>query len=788
VNFSWRKRAINTAILSLLIASAAMADDDWGPFTGPWKRYAENPILEDSWGPGAVVRRQGKFWAFPTHPQVKTMLAVSDNGYDWRLAREAPILRARERWEGKYAGAKAALVTEDKVIIYYVGKQGIHERMGVATTTDPDLAKATWKKHPANPVFGPEDVSTDVERVFPDCTVKDDGRYYMFFDAGFDYNHPKHPRQYTINIASSDDGIHFKELATDIVKPGPEGSWESQAVSQAAVRKIGDWWYMIYSGFPKGASKRAQAFGLARALRPEGPWEKYPGNPIFAATGNKRDWDGAFVQHACPERIDGKWVLYYTGNDGNENVPPGKRYRQGLAIRKEAESSSTGMKLWKKVPLGELTGGFVLPTDLTGNGKPDLLLSYAQEYSAHLRLVAMNLDGEILWSDGDDSITRKRGSNPLRPLLTAFDFNRDGKTDVVAEFWNDGAPRLVMLAGATGEVLREVASPFDMSVRRPKGYEPSRPAPQALVARLDGPDKPASAILKYEASGTLPPVAVAYDHRLNERWEVRGRPWSEEDRRGADMGHQALVADLTGDGRDDVVLGQLAVDCEGKTIFRRDLEAHADGADVFTLEGKKRLLLTLCKTGPAYCLDATGKTIWRKTQKEVPHGQAGWVGDFLPDHFGLEAVMLVSGHYGIFHTFAADDGRKLAEFQHHRGIRHENGSRKYPDMPVKVRWRKREDSLWIPVDRMIVNGRGDIVARLGKHDAQVVHDLRPGAKKKQVAVQAVPVDLCGDVRDEVLLYQPYGGKAVYIFTQPDSNGAPKPYRPQKNAYNRRPYL
>jgi len=446
------------------------------------------------------------------------------------------------------------------------------------------------------------------------------------------------------------------------------------------------------------------------------------------------------------------------------------------------------MQLWKHVPLGELSGGFVLPADVTGDGQVELVLSYAQGLSAHVRLVAMDLDGNILWSHGDGSVRSQASGNPCRPPVTAYDFTGDGRTEVVAEFWNGGEPQLVMLAGATGEVVRQIDSPFDMSVRRPEGYRPSRPAPQALVARLDGPDRPASVVVKYEASGSLPALAVAYDHQLNKRWEVRDREELGSKRAVSDMGHHAIVTDLTGDGRDDIVFGQLAVNGEGKPIFQRDLPAHADGIDVFTLDGERRLLLTICYVGPAYCLSATGETIWEKTQEEVPHGQAGWVGNFLPDRPGLEAIIQVSGHYGIFHTFAAEDGRKLAAFEHHRGIKHRRGRRKYPDMPVKVRWRPSEDSLWVPVDRMILNGRGEVVARLGEMDSQVVRDLRPGARKNQLAVQAVPVDLCGDEREEVILYQPYHGKAVYIFTQADSDAAEKAYRSQKNAYNRPSYF
>lgn len=69
-----------------------------------------------------------------------------------------------------------------------------------------------------------------------------------------------------------------------------------------------------------------------------------------------------------------------------------------------------------------------------------------------------------------------------------------------------------------------------------------------------------------------------------------------------------------------------------------------------------------------------------------------------------------------------------------------------------------------------------------------IRGLIPGTSKEQLAVQAVPFDLCGDAREELVLYQPYHGKAVYIFTQADSDAAKNPYRPQRNAYNRPSYF
>jgi hypothetical protein len=40
----------------------------------------------------------------------------------------------------------------------------------------------------------------------------------------------------------------------------------------------------------------------------------------------------------------------------------------------------------------------------------------------------------------------------------------------------------------------------------------------------------------------------------------------------------------------------------------------------------------------------------------------------------------------------------------------------------------------------------------------------------------------------LLLYQPYEGRGVFIFTQPDSDCGEKPYRHVKTAYNIQTYF
>lgn len=80
------------------------------------------------------------------------------------------------------------------------------------------------------------------------------------------------------------------------------------------------------------------SFGLARARHPEGPWKKYPHNPVFTPTGNEEDFDGIYLQHACPVKVGNQWRLYYNGwttVPKSRKPPVGAEYAIGLAFAAE---------------------------------------------------------------------------------------------------------------------------------------------------------------------------------------------------------------------------------------------------------------------------------------------------------------------------------------------------------------------------------------------------------------------------------------------------------------------
>jgi len=306
-----------------------MPSDNWGPLTGRWTRASSHPLLTSDGQPLSgqngcqTVFHHGGRW----HMLVQrydglqhTCLTSSDDGLRWDAPQ--PVLYPEGGWEGDYALGNAVSVEDDGVWLYYFGKQGTCERVGLATSAD----LIHWRRHPDNPVLSPPDVSLAVERVFPDSVVRHDGATYLFYDAGFDYHHPAHPRAYTVRVAVGLDGISLEDLGLlPALAPGERGAWDDAWVCHGHVLQHDDWWYMLYVGMSRrGDNKDGQAFGLARSRHPAEEWEKYPCNPVFTPAGGEA-WDGRFLQHPCPVRVGDEWRLYYTGNG-----PEG--YAVGLAI------------------------------------------------------------------------------------------------------------------------------------------------------------------------------------------------------------------------------------------------------------------------------------------------------------------------------------------------------------------------------------------------------------------------------------------------------------------------
>jgi hypothetical protein len=437
------------------------------------------------------------------------------------------------------------------------------------------------------------------------------------------------------------------------------------------------------------------------------------------------------------------------------------------------------MQLWHKVDIARYKGSFVCLGDLTGDRCVDFLLYRAGPQTTPGFMAAVDHEGRTLWELGDRTIEKHHHDGAwnepaLRGIAFVYDLNADGKGEVVTEFWKGDKPMLYVLEGSTGQILYQRPSPLDIHIR---GGKRSRCHPVGRIVYFDGWLRKPSIVLKYGASNHVPCHAVALDDKLEVLWEIQGSRHS--------MGHVPTVGDIDSDGKSELVLGTLMIEGEGNILWEKEVDRHADCtviSDVHPAEGQE-VLISVCSTGPAYCMSAKGEVLWEKTRQEVPHGQGIWAGNFISEEPGNEVIILRSGHVGDFITLRGRDGKQLAAFRH---MKNYEG---YPDFPCVVNWEDtQEQSMWIPIDRSVVDGYGHVVADLGKYESLVKKLLQWGESKSNIAVQAFAVDLCGDEREELVLYQPYNGEAILIFTQSDSDGKKKRYVHERDAYNIRSYF
>jgi hypothetical protein len=480
---------------------------------------------------------------------------------------------------------------------------------------------------------------------------------------------------------------------------------------------------------------------------------------LLAKEGIKHVYDNRLK---VPHRWDEQWMA------------PTLEALMGLTKRAPAS-----MQLWHKVDIASYKGSFVCLGDLTGDRRVDFLLCRQGAQTTPGFMAAVDHQGTTLWEFGDRTLEKHLPDGvwnepALRGIAFIYDLDQDGGAEVVTEFWKDGKPMLYVLEGNTGQILYERPSPLDLQVR---GGRRSRCHPVGRIAFLNGEDSKPSIVLKYGASNHVPCYAVALNDRLEVLWEIHGSKHS--------MGHVPTIGDVDEDGRSELLLGTLLADSKGNVLWEKKVDRHADCtaiADVHPSPGKE-ILISVCSTGPAYCLSAKGEVLWEKTRQEVPHGQGIWVGNFIDEEPGIEAIILRSGHVGDFITVRGSDGKQLAAFRHTKNYKG------YPDFPCVVNWKStQEQSLWVPIDRLVVDGYGRVVAGLGEYESLVKELLRWGESKSHIAAQAFAVDLCGDEREELVLYQPYNGEAILIFTQADSDGKKKPYVHEQDAYNIRSYF
>jgi rhamnogalacturonan endolyase len=331
--------------------------------------------------------------------------------------------------------------------------------------------------------------------------------------------------------------------------------------------------------------------------------------------------------------------------------------------------------------------------DLTGDGSYEIVLKWDPSnakdnaHSGHtgpVFLDAYRLDGTRLWRLNLGPNIRA-GAHYTQFLV--YDFSGDGRAELVcktADGTIDGTGRILGDPAAdhrneAGYVLRgpEFLTVFDgrtgaalatVDYVPPRHPETPDPSPEQLhavwgdgygnrvdrflaaVAYLDG-ERPSIVMARGYYTRTVLAAWDWRDGRLTPRWVFDSDDGTPGNLAYRGQGnHQLAVADLTGDGRDDIVYGACAIDADGRGLHRTGLH-HGDALHVSDLDPTRPGLEIFMPhespganggIGTSFRDARTGELLWTTpAERDVGRGMAF---DIDPRHPGHEVWATNSPH------------------------------------------------------------------------------------------------------------------------------------------------
>ncbi len=403
--------------------------------------------------------------------------------------------------------------------------------------------------------------------------------------------------------------------------------------------------------------------------------------------------------------------------------------------------------------LGDLRMG-----DLNGDGKVEFVLVRSTGGGMKpCELAAFDLDGRELWYVGSP------GRQPSRPAsLALHDIDGDGADEVIHFFVDPAQSKTVpaqsmadvsiqIRDGRTGKLLREASPP---ELRRASGKDSDWLHQRLIVANFRGNSRPRDFLVK------LGPDLLAFTDELKVLWTYK-IAWTEY---GRHTSYTPAVGDMDGDGRDEVNGGFYILRPDGTPRWSGEIGEHMDSVIITAWDNGN--IRAIC-SGYGHVLDRDGGVILKLGRELVPHGQEVRVADFLPDSEGPEMIIRHQGHRPDVIVVT-----NKGEIAHRFSL---NSSPNETGMEA-IYWNGLRKTALLYNGGVLWNGDG-------RRFADLPGLPQPIGQVKMGWYHAIPANVFGDEREEVVLYNPWD-RYIWIYG-PSSSGQFKGYKAGSRQYNAR---
>jgi hypothetical protein len=404
-------------------------------------------------------------------------------------------------------------------------------------------------------------------------------------------------------------------------------------------------------------------------------------------------------------------------------------------------------KLWKRFKTPVFGAGRnVRFGDLDADGRVDMLIAQnlpkvrGDAFDHISSLTAVNLDGEVLWQLG-----RPDPRNGLLTNDTPFqihDIDADGRNEVVlAKDY-----KIQILDGRDGKVEKWAWMPQAPAANTERPYDINNGDSIAFFD-LAGKGRRGEILIKDRYRSFW-----LFDEDLKQIGTGEGQ-----------TGHFPFPYDLTGDGKDEIIIGFSARNSNGQPIWSRDKELldHTDAisAGNFTADPAAPPRVYSCGSDEGFLVFSKDGEIVRHVR--LGHAQTQSVGQYRPETKELEIMIANFWRNTGIVTLLNPEGEILQQEELIPGSSHLQ--------PVNWRGDGVEFAL---LNANAIDG--------GMVDGQLRRVVGfPNDGHPDLAYMVL--DVTGDARDEIIVWDQ---QEVWIYTQDRPFDGPRIYAPQRNpAYN-----